>query len=46
MLYEGDGIQLVICACYSWEMALTVGLDVSFGKCGSGKEYKENKESQ
>jgi hypothetical protein len=30
ILNKGDDLRLSICACYSWEMALNVGLDVSF----------------
>jgi hypothetical protein len=30
MLYEGDGLGLNICECYSWEVTLIIGLDVSF----------------
>jgi hypothetical protein len=30
ILYKGDDIRLSTWACYSWEMALNVGLDVSF----------------
>jgi hypothetical protein len=29
-MYIEDGLRLIICACYSWEMALNVGLDTSF----------------
>jgi hypothetical protein len=32
MLYEADGVRLAVCACYSWEMALNMGLDASFDK--------------
>jgi hypothetical protein len=28
ILYKLDGLQLVVCACYSWEIALIVYLDV------------------
>jgi hypothetical protein len=28
ILYKVDGLRLIICACYSWEI-LKVGLDVS-----------------
>lgn len=27
---EGGGLRLVICACYSWKLALKIGLDDSF----------------
>jgi hypothetical protein len=30
MLYTGDGLRLAVCACYSLELALNVGLDASF----------------
>jgi hypothetical protein len=30
VLYKGDGLRLTINVCYSWEMALSVGIDVSF----------------
>jgi hypothetical protein len=30
ILYKGEGVQWAICACYSWKMALNVGLTVSF----------------
>jgi hypothetical protein len=29
-LYNGDGLRLTVCVCYSWEMALNIGRDVSF----------------
>jgi hypothetical protein len=29
ILYKGGGLRLIIYACYSWEMALNFGLDVS-----------------
>jgi hypothetical protein len=31
-LYNGDGLQLIIYACDSWEIALNVCIEVSFGK--------------
>lgn len=30
VLYKGDSLRLTIFVCYSWEMVLSVGLDVSF----------------
>jgi hypothetical protein len=30
ILYKGDGLRLIILACYSWERVLNFGLDVSF----------------
>jgi hypothetical protein len=30
-IYKGDGLGLIICACYSWEIELDFGLDLSFG---------------
>jgi hypothetical protein len=32
MLYKGNCLRFTVCACYSWEMALNVGLDASFDK--------------
>jgi hypothetical protein len=29
-LYKGRCLKLTICVCYSWEMALVEGLDMSF----------------
>jgi hypothetical protein len=29
-LYKGDGLLLPVYTCYPWEMALNIGLDVSF----------------
>jgi hypothetical protein len=29
VLYEGDDLRLADCVCYTWEMALNVGIDVS-----------------
>jgi hypothetical protein len=31
---KGDELWLIICACYSWEMALNIGLDVSLDNMG------------
>jgi hypothetical protein len=31
LLYRGDSLRLTICACYTLEMALNVGPDVSLG---------------
>jgi hypothetical protein len=54
ILSEEDSLQLTICECYSWEMALQVGLDVWFdwkgvwedgGKVNSAKAYTRNDES-
>jgi hypothetical protein len=33
ILYRGDYLRLIIYACYSWDMALHVGVGVSFEKC-------------
>jgi hypothetical protein len=30
ILYKRDGLRLIICACYSWGMALNIVLDVSY----------------
>jgi hypothetical protein len=30
ILYEGEGFHFTIHACYPWEIAFNVGLDVSF----------------
>jgi hypothetical protein len=30
MLYKGNSLCLAICACYSWEIAINIGLDASF----------------
>jgi hypothetical protein len=30
MLHKGHGLRLPICACYSWQIELNIGLDVSF----------------
>jgi hypothetical protein len=29
-LYKGDGLQFIIYVCYSWEVALNTGLNLSF----------------
>jgi hypothetical protein len=34
ILYKLDGLQLIICACYSWDKALSAGVDLSFGNAG------------
>jgi hypothetical protein len=45
ILYKADCLRLNICACYSWEMALNVGLEVSFDNMkdwkGIRQKYKE-----
>jgi hypothetical protein len=28
MVYKGEDLRLIICACYSWEMALIFGFNV------------------
>jgi hypothetical protein len=30
ILYKGDTLELIIYACYLWEIALNVGLDLTF----------------
>jgi hypothetical protein len=40
-LYKGDGLKLIIYVCYSWEMALNTGLNLSFDN-RTGKEYRRN----
>jgi hypothetical protein len=42
MLCKGDGLQINIFALYSWEMALNVGLDVSFGNMWDWEGIWEN----
>jgi hypothetical protein len=27
ILYQGENLGLTVCACYSWEMALIIGLE-------------------
>jgi hypothetical protein len=41
ILYEGSGSRLTICRCYSWEIALNVGLDVSFKDLQEWKGIRE-----
>jgi hypothetical protein len=36
ILYKLDGLQLIICACYSWDKALNAGVDL-FGKAGESR---------
>jgi hypothetical protein len=30
MLYKGVSLRLIICVCYRWEIALHIGLEVTF----------------
>jgi hypothetical protein len=41
ILYKRDGLRFTTCACYSWEMALNVGLDVPFDNMQNWKEIQE-----
>jgi hypothetical protein len=38
---QRDGLGFIICVCYSWEMALNVGLDASFNNIKAGKVIQE-----
>jgi hypothetical protein len=38
--YKGDSSRCTICACYSWEVALNVGLDVSFSNVEGWKTIR------
>jgi hypothetical protein len=40
MLYKSDGVRLHI-ACYSWEIASNIGLNVSFENMCDWKEMRE-----
>jgi hypothetical protein len=44
ILYRGDGLGLIICACYSWEMVLNIGLDASFDNIQDRKGIREKEE--
>jgi hypothetical protein len=41
MLRKGDGLQLTVCAIYSWEMPLNIGLDESFDNTEDWKAIRE-----
>jgi hypothetical protein len=41
ILYKRDDLRLNICACYSWEIALDVGLDASFDNTQDCKGIQE-----
>jgi hypothetical protein len=41
ILYNGDGLQFNICACYWWQMALEFGLGVSFDNIYKWKGIRE-----
>jgi hypothetical protein len=41
ILYKAGCLQLIISACYSWEMALNVALDVSFDNIGKENGRKQ-----
>jgi hypothetical protein len=41
VLYNGDGLQLTVCGCCSWRMALNVGLDASFDSTQAWKGIRE-----
>jgi hypothetical protein len=43
-LCKGNGVRLNICVCYSWEMELNVGLDVSFDKMWDWKRIRKKAE--
>jgi hypothetical protein len=40
-LYKGDGLQLIICECYVWKMALYVSLSVLFSNMQVWKVIQE-----
>jgi hypothetical protein len=42
--HKGDGLRFTICAYYSWQMTVKVGLDVSFDNMYGKKEIRENAE--
>jgi hypothetical protein len=44
VLYKGDGLQLGICVCYSSEIALNFGLDVSVNNMYDWKGTREEAE--
>jgi hypothetical protein len=39
ILYKGDGEQLTIFACYSWEMTLNFGIAASWDNSRTGMEH-------
>jgi hypothetical protein len=41
---KGGNLMLVICACYSWEILLKFGLDVSLNSCQDWKGILEKAE--
>jgi hypothetical protein len=41
ILYNGDCLLFIICVCYSWEMALNVGLDASLDNMQDWKGIRE-----
>jgi putative salt-induced outer membrane protein YdiY len=41
VLYKGYSLQLIICACHSWHMALNAGLDVSFDNMQDWNRIRE-----
>jgi hypothetical protein len=40
-LYEEGGLRFAICACYSWNMELNVGLEASFDYMYDWKGIRE-----
>jgi hypothetical protein len=41
IMSKGDCLRLTLCACYSWEMAIQVGLDASFDNMWDDTEADE-----
>jgi hypothetical protein len=41
ILYTGKGIQLTVCDCYSWEMELNFGLDISLDNKENWKRIRD-----
>jgi hypothetical protein len=44
LLYKGDGLRLIIYACYPWDMVSYVSLGESFEKIEEWKEIRDRSE--
>jgi hypothetical protein len=42
LLYKGNRLRLTACLCYSWEMALNVGHNISFDSMYYWKEIRKD----